>query len=347
MNDSDFTILTDEQLVALIEAAVAEAVRRGVEMEDRAHRAVLSAQERAVIAQKAAAREAERLRETEAHRVAEAAAEKVRAEALAQAAEEKAAEEARLWAKKKALSRMVRDTLGFGWTLTVWSQSGEKRVYLDGSSGGRVEYYETGNSRNAPQSLKAVWGKQGVEKSLVPELRIIVALAASEWTTLKIECDPSARAAVADLPLPDDYVKAREARIAAEDAARREAERIAAEEAEAARLKMERERAEDEAAWGGRLLAAKRAKDQPVGLVMKFGGEKPFRFARLAWDGSAWRLGEILADDLTCKEAERHPLALEMDIVRNSGWGFRPDILPRRLVGTLTNYLGTPKEEGK
>lgn len=147
----DFTPLSDDQLVELIRAACAEAVQRGAGTAAAAQAAYLSEAEKAQIARDAVQREAERQRQAEADRIAAEAAATVKADAQKQE-----------WGRRRLLARMVVETLGAGWALTVWNKT-DLRVYLDGPTTGsrrravtpKISYWHTGNQYEKPGALKS------------------------------------------------------------------------------------------------------------------------------------------------------------------------------------------------
>lgn len=233
----DFTPLTDDQLVELVRAACAECGVRGMAVQEAARAAMLSEHEKAQIRADATAREAQRIREEEAARVAQAAADELRRKADEKARAERKAQEELRWKRNGLLARMVRATLGRGWVLTVWQKDGELRVYLDGP--GRVEYYHTGNHRNAPGTLTSSEGGKAAE------IREICRTALRFYNSVRLECTEDA-AGQGEMEFPAEYAAALKTRQAAEA----EAVAAMAREAEAkrereAQAKRERE-AQDE-----------------------------------------------------------------------------------------------------
>jgi len=83
-NNLDFSVLTDDQLLSLIRAALAEAVERGAAITAAAQSVYLDAAEKMEIARQAAEREAAILRAKERERIAREAAERVRQQAEAE-----------------------------------------------------------------------------------------------------------------------------------------------------------------------------------------------------------------------------------------------------------------------
>jgi hypothetical protein len=193
----DFTSLTDDQLVELVRAVVAECAARGTAVAAAAQAAMLSEAEKAQIAREASACEADRLRQAEAQRVARDAAGKVRRQVETQRGQAEQNKQNQQWGCQKTLAQMVVAVLGFGWTFKVWNKEGETRVYLDRCdvrrATGRVEYYHTGNAWHPPRTLRCV---QGVSEKAEPFVQQIVEKACEDWSTMHMDCDQAARSAV-------------------------------------------------------------------------------------------------------------------------------------------------------
>lgn len=213
----DFSVLTDDQLIELIRAALEEAVRRGDVTRAAAQSVMLDEAERARIAGEAARAEAERIRRDEERRIAEEAAERVRQDLLARQRAEAKAKQDRLWTLKSYLGRMVTSTLGSKWALTVWERDGERRVYLDKLTYGKVSYFHTGNHRNKPGNLVL----EGVDGKYREELRVICQEAARLFSSAKFDCDQAASMEVETEPAPAAYTEARQVRLEADEKARR------------------------------------------------------------------------------------------------------------------------------
>jgi len=137
----NFDGLSDDQLVALIRAACAEAVRRGEAVKAAAENAALSEAEKAQAARDAARSETERLRRKETERLAAVAAQKVRSATEADALKAEGEKQQKLWGKRKGLAQIVVAVLGDGWSLKVWKRENEQRVYLDGPEGQKAEFF--------------------------------------------------------------------------------------------------------------------------------------------------------------------------------------------------------------
>ncbi|CAM5418684.1 hypothetical protein ATER59S_02358 [Aquamicrobium terrae] len=208
--------LTDDQLVEMARHVAVELGRRSYDVMTAAQAAILSEAEKARIAAQAARAEAERLRKTEQERVAREAEDAVRQ----QAAQADIARTQDQWASKKMLAMMVNETLGPGWSMTVWNRDGnDKRVYIEGSGRGitdrgrpadaKITYFATGNARDAPGSLEMLYVPAGVSKEVVAA---ICAEAARRFNRMSyISCSQAAGAKVTARPYPKSYLDAREA----------------------------------------------------------------------------------------------------------------------------------------
>lgn len=187
----DFGGLGDDQLVELIRAACAEAIRRGAACAAAAQSAYLTEAEKAVIARDAMGREAERIRQEEIRRCEKDATEKVRRETDRKNAEELENRERRLWAKKKGFAEAI-GALGWdvnGDQLVVWvnSSTQERRVFLQQNVFGGSTYatlYVTGNSKHAPGTIEFAKRMSESFKKALPD---ILRAAARDWTSVKMD----------------------------------------------------------------------------------------------------------------------------------------------------------------
>lgn len=199
----DFTQLTDEQLLTLLQEAMRESLARGSAVADAARQVLLSEKEAAEVASAASERTRERLRMEELHRVAKAAETKTRAEAetkLRQAEKDKIAKQ---WIAQKAQAQLIVDALGDaypeGTTVNIWNGT-DKRVYLDCDAGRRSSHlrailYVDGNNRNAPGSftLETIrtlpTGKTRVE--VADQLKGVLTTIGKYWKSCKFNVDES------------------------------------------------------------------------------------------------------------------------------------------------------------
>ncbi len=161
----DFSTLSDEQLLELIESAMSEAVSRGVGR--IAETIYLDAQESARIQSEAAEAAKEKLRIAEVERLKREAESKVAAEARAKTTES----QTNTWAKKAALMQALKAHPLFeddkDFSVNIWERSpgGEVRIYIQGPKVGRrnsneweIVYYATGSRYNAPGSIEGLAG---------------------------------------------------------------------------------------------------------------------------------------------------------------------------------------------
>lgn len=208
--------LTDDQLVEMARHVAVELGKRSHDVMAAAQAAIVSEAEKARIAERAAIAEAERVRKAELERVARDAEDKVRQ----QAAQADIAKTADNWSAKKMLAMMVAETLGPGWSMTVWNRDGnDKRVYIEGAGRGeptergratdaKITYYATGNSRNAPGTLDMINVPGGVSINVV---RAICIEAAGRFARMGyLSCTQAAAADVAARPYPKSYINAKE-----------------------------------------------------------------------------------------------------------------------------------------
>lgn len=181
----DFSKLSDDQLLQLLQAAMAEAIARGGAVRAAAHAEVLTAQERAEIQNRVA--EAYRLQqiERERQRVEREAQEKLKAEELkkqAQATES-------TWAAKSAIVAAVR-AWGYDgdFQLNIWSSGADRRVYFEKPSGNRRRgsdwkwcLYLTGNRYHPPGELEGE-GEKCFFDDKQDQLKAFLAAVAKNWT---------------------------------------------------------------------------------------------------------------------------------------------------------------------
>lgn len=202
----DLARLPDEDLLALLRACCAEAVRRGGEAADAARSAYLSAAERATV--EAAARDAvvDRLRREEAARVGREAEERLRErEALDRAA----TEQSRLWGVKKGLALAVvglfrraryKEDSWSTLKVEVWMRGADKRVYLGyGFGENKIEYHATGSARHPPGSLVL---RDKDFKPMADEVVSLCAAVAAQWNAVRFMAGEALAWPGAAVPLP-------------------------------------------------------------------------------------------------------------------------------------------------
>lgn len=194
----DLSILTNEQLLQLIQKAEALAISRGLSVARGAKDAAIDAQEAAQIRAKAFAKAAELAKEQERCRMEEQARSEAEATFRAKQNQSEAEKVKSLWEKKKAIS-IALDEWGLkeDWQINIWSRGADRRIYIDGGSdrqwAWKICLYITGNAYNAPGSLD-VEGKKYVsnENPLLDgqekysELKCFLAAVAQKWHSLKV-----------------------------------------------------------------------------------------------------------------------------------------------------------------
>lgn len=192
----DFSQLTDEQLLQLIEAALAETISRGTAVVDAAREVMLSMKEKEEIKAAAAARAKAKLANDEAEKIAREEEERLRR--LSQQAEQEAKAEAqrKSWLTKKDQAQRMIDLLGAKdiW-INVWKGSGETRVYInDGEPFARktIElgvYYVTGNTKFPPKKLaESHRDIQGLDAEKKAELIALLQEISKSWNVVKFSC---------------------------------------------------------------------------------------------------------------------------------------------------------------
>lgn len=171
----DFTNITDDQLIDLIRAALAEAVARGHETRVAAETSAMEAQ--------AKARE-------EAAKIAAEAQAAIERERLAA----EAAKTAATWEYKDRVGRELSDLLRphKAMELAVWSRGADKRIYVDG--GGRrhntIEYYHTGNQYKRPGYLGFMVAGLSITdaefREITPALKQLLGELCDKWSSLRL-----------------------------------------------------------------------------------------------------------------------------------------------------------------
>ena len=166
----DFSNIKDDQLLQLIQQALAEAAKRGVAMRTAIQDVILDEQEKARIrleaTERAQAESVERQRQAEIKKIQE------QAEAAARQKELDAEQQKikTLWGKQKAIGTALEEWgLTEDWQINLWSRGSDRRVYLDGGGTDRswawkICYYVTGNLYHPPGEL-TIEGKKALQQS--------------------------------------------------------------------------------------------------------------------------------------------------------------------------------------
>lgn len=177
----DFSILSDDQLLDLLKATMAEAIKRGGDIASAAKGEVLSAQEKAAIEFKVAEKIRIEREEKERKRVAKEAEARMREEELKNQAEKVETD----WEVKSAAVAAIRQWGYDGeFEINIWSRGADRRVYFQKDARRRVSWkwclYLGGNAYHPPGDFEGegadCWfdDKQDELKALLKEI-------ASSW----------------------------------------------------------------------------------------------------------------------------------------------------------------------
>ena len=199
----DFSILSDDQLLDLLKAAMAEAIKRGGDIASAAKGEVLSAQERAAIEFQVAEKIRIEREEKERKRVAQEAESRMRKEELKKQAERTET----TWEIKSAAVEAIRQWGYDGeFEINIWSRGADRRVYFQKDSSKRTSWkwclYLGGNIYHPPGDFEG----QGADcwfDDKQDELKSLLKAIASSW-----EEDASIPCKVGDVaPAPKTLAK--------------------------------------------------------------------------------------------------------------------------------------------
>jgi hypothetical protein len=141
------------------------------------------------------------------------AMERAAREAVEQAVERRKRTEEELTRIRRLLARMVVETVGNGWKLTLGGRDLQVTIEHPGASRGwgsdarRFTLYVTGNRWNDPGSCTSnLGGNEGTSVGLL----VICRMAVENFTRLEIDCDRiiASDAGLPDLPLPVPFAEA-------------------------------------------------------------------------------------------------------------------------------------------
>jgi hypothetical protein len=177
----DFSILSDDQLLDLLKAAMAEAIKRGGDIASAAKGEVLSAQERAAIEFQVAEKIRIEREEKERKRVAQEAESRMRKEELKKQAERTET----TWEIKSAAVEAIRQWGYDGeFEINIWSRGADRRVYFQKDSSKRTSWkwclYLGGNTYHPPGDFEG----QGADcwfDDKQDELKPLLKAIASSW----------------------------------------------------------------------------------------------------------------------------------------------------------------------
>lgn len=177
----DFSILSDDQLLDLLKAAMAEAIKRGGDIASAANGEVLSAQERAAIEFQIAEKIRIEREEKERKRVAKEAEARMREEELKRQKEAIETD----WGVKAAAVAAIREW-GYDdeFEINIWSRGADRRVYFQKDSGKRTAWkwclYLGGNSYHPPGDFEGE-GADCWFDDKQDELKSLLTAIASSW----------------------------------------------------------------------------------------------------------------------------------------------------------------------
>ncbi len=154
----NFKGLQDDQLLQLIQGALAEAVSRGGAIAAAARTEFVDASERARIEAEALLKAQAKAAEQERERIQAEAERKAQAAIKSKQEQEYATTQAKNWGMKKAIHLALQEWgVQEDHKLTVWERDGDKRIYFQEDNSRRsiwkVTYYITGNIHHAPGEL--------------------------------------------------------------------------------------------------------------------------------------------------------------------------------------------------
>lgn len=186
----DFSILSDDQLLDLLKAAMAEALKRGGDIASAAKGEVLSAQERAAIEFQVAEKLRVEREEKERKRVAQEAESRMRYEELKKQSEKKIET---TWEIKSAAIEAIRQWGYDGeFEINIWSRGADRRVYFQKDNAKRTSWkwclYLGGNNYHPPGDFEGE-GADCWFDDKQDELKALLKAIASSWKSdVSIPC---------------------------------------------------------------------------------------------------------------------------------------------------------------
>lgn len=177
----DFSILSDDQLLDLLKAAMAEALKRGGDIASAAKGEVLSAQERAAIEFQVAEKIRTEREEKERKRLAKEAESRMREEELKKQVEKTET----YWEIKSAAVEAIRQWGYDGeFEINIWSRGADRRVYFQKDNGKRTSWkwclYLVGNAYHPPGDFEGE-GEDCWFDDKQDELKALLKTIASSW----------------------------------------------------------------------------------------------------------------------------------------------------------------------
>jgi hypothetical protein len=195
----DYSQLTDEQLLQLLEGVLRETVKRGDIVTAAAREVMLTEKEKTDIKAAAAQQAKSDIYREESRRLAQEERDRLIQQQRRAAEKDEADKQARLWqAKKEQSARMIALLKGEIW-VNVWkSRSGEKRVYLnDGEPFGKRTneiacLYVTGSSRQAPGSMDESSWLKAYDDDTRKAVKALCVEMGKYWNETTIHCNQAA-----------------------------------------------------------------------------------------------------------------------------------------------------------
>jgi hypothetical protein len=184
----DFSSISDDQLLELIKACMAEATKRGTAMAYAANDIFLDAAEKARIEAEAIARAQESAKERERQEIEEQAYRKTQQQIEQQKRKQEERKTAEEWSQKMAIIKVLLDWgVQEKFNLQVWTNGADKRVYFQGVAG-RHDWefclYATGNQYHSPGEMT-----YSESKNLIPGGKLQTIMESkedlSDWNRLK------------------------------------------------------------------------------------------------------------------------------------------------------------------
>jgi hypothetical protein len=204
----DFSKVTDDQLLQLLQSAMAEAISRGEAMAYAAQVDVLSQKEKAQIRIKEMDRLQKEKNKAEVERIKKAVkAEFERSQSQAEAGKTKG-----LWQSKMAVIEAIREWGYNGdFEINVWVDGNDRRVYFQDQRRSMWKYclYVTGNRYN-PQGKFTQEGVQCFfnEGDRVERLKAFLQFFATQWETVRLSSSDRAEGIIPDEKILKKYRKA-------------------------------------------------------------------------------------------------------------------------------------------
>jgi len=204
----DFSKITDDQLLQLLQSAMAEAISRGEAMAYAAQVDVLSQKEKAQIRIKEMERLQEEKNKSEVDRIKKAAkAEFEKSQSQAETGETKG-----LWQSKMAAIEAIREWGYNGeFQINIWANGNDRRVYFQDKRKPNWKYclYVTGNKYNPPGKF-TLEGERCFfdEEDRVERLKAFLLFFATQWDVVQLSSSDGVAGLTPDEKILKKYRKA-------------------------------------------------------------------------------------------------------------------------------------------